>query len=220
MPVYIKKESEMEITAGVAPPGEVDLGQRLRVLRRGRGLSIRILARMSGLNANTLSLIENGKTSPSVSTLQRLAKALGVPMKTFFESGELPKRVVYQKAGRRTQVRFLHGSVEDLGAGLATSSANLLLVSIEPGADSGRTPMIHTGHEFIYCLEGSLDYVIDGETYTLGPGDSLFFRAHVPHRWRNQRSKDNRSLLLLLPGEVQEGDVEEHFASNLTRTKS
>lgn len=210
----------MEITAGVAPPGEVDLGQRLRVLRRGRGLSIRILARMSGLNANTLSLIENGKTSPSVSTLQRLAKALGVPIKTFFEAGELPRRVVCQKAGRRAQVRFLHGGVEDLGAGLASSSANLLLVSIDPGADSGRTPMTHTGHEFVYCLEGSLEYIIAGESYTLNPGDSLFFQAHLAHRWRNPQAEDNRSLLLLLPGEVQEGDVEEHFAPNLESTKT
>ena len=54
----------------------IDVGSRLRMLRAGASLSIRALAEMSGLNVNTLSLIENGKTSPSVSTLQQLAGAL------------------------------------------------------------------------------------------------------------------------------------------------
>ena len=67
------------------PPGEIDVGGRLRVLRTGRGLSMRALAKKSGLNVNTLSLIENQHTSPSVSTLQQLALALNVPLTAFFE---------------------------------------------------------------------------------------------------------------------------------------
>ncbi len=62
---------------GSQPSVDIDAGHCLRVLRSGRGLSIRSLAEQSGLNANTLSLIENSKTSPSVSTLQQLASALG-----------------------------------------------------------------------------------------------------------------------------------------------
>ncbi|MFO7583430.1 MAG: helix-turn-helix transcriptional regulator [Anaerolineales bacterium] len=59
---------------------DIDVGSRLRVIRTNQGLSIRALAERSGLNVNTLSLIENGKTSPSVSTLQALAQSLAVPI--------------------------------------------------------------------------------------------------------------------------------------------
>ena len=58
------------------------VGRRLRGLREARGISMRKLARLSGLSANALSMIERGKTSPSVSTLYKLAEAMGMP--TFF----------------------------------------------------------------------------------------------------------------------------------------
>lgn len=64
---------------------ETSLGNRLRELRRQQGLSLRALAEKSGLSANTLSLIENGKTSPSVATLQQIALALNIPITAFFE---------------------------------------------------------------------------------------------------------------------------------------
>jgi transcriptional regulator with XRE-family HTH domain len=54
----------------ISPP---DLGPKLRALRKRRGLSLRTLAALCGLSANTISLVERGKTSPSVATLHRLA---------------------------------------------------------------------------------------------------------------------------------------------------
>jgi transcriptional regulator with XRE-family HTH domain len=100
--------------SGGPPPESIDVGHQLRELRTGRGLSIRTLAEVSGLNVNTLSLIENGKTSPSVSTLQQLAMALGVPITAFFEAEAPQKRIVYQKAGQRRRAAFSHGTLEDL----------------------------------------------------------------------------------------------------------
>ena len=68
------------------PAHEIDVGHRLREFRATRGLSLRALAEQSGLNVNTLSLIENQRTSPSVSTLQQLAQTLQVPLSAFFET--------------------------------------------------------------------------------------------------------------------------------------
>ncbi len=62
----------------------VDVGQRLKTLREERGISMRTLARNSGLSANALSMIERGLTSPSISTLFKIATALGVPITDFF----------------------------------------------------------------------------------------------------------------------------------------
>ena len=74
---------------------EIIVGLKIRELRNRRGFSLRILAERSGLNINTLSLIENGKSSPSVGTLQQLARALEVPITAFFESEPVSKRVVF-----------------------------------------------------------------------------------------------------------------------------
>src|SRR5512138_2223966 len=93
---------------------EESLGNRLRDLRRQQGLSLRALAEKSGLSANTLSLIENGKTSPSVATLQQIAIALSIPITAFFEVKVNREPVIYTKHDSRNSAPFLHGRLEEL----------------------------------------------------------------------------------------------------------
>jgi len=192
--------------------GSIDVGARLRLLRAGAGLSIRALAEMSGLNVNTLSLIENGKSSPSVSTLQQLAGALGVPVTEFFVTEQGTNTVVYQKDGKRPRALFEHGSMEDLGAGMSRFGAEPLIVTLEAKADSGKNPIVHTGREFVYCLEGRVAYTVDTETYLLEPGDSLLFEAYLPHRWRNTDATPSRVLLVLCPMDERDQPTQRHFA--------
>jgi transcriptional regulator with XRE-family HTH domain len=194
-----------------ATPAEIDVGRNLHDLRNERGLTIRSLAQLSGLNVNTLSLIENGKTSPSVSTLQQLASALGVPITAFFETNIEKKNISYQKTGQRLQAAFGYGSLADLGAGLTLQGGQPLLVTLRPRASSGSTPIVHTGHEFVFCLEGQLSYTIDGETFMLNPGDSLLFEAHLPHRWQNVGASVSQSLLIMCPSDGSEHPAERHF---------
>ena len=79
------------------------------------------------------------------------------------------------------------------------------------GGNSGDTPIVHTGLEFVYCLEGCIGYEVDGQAYTLNPGDSLLFEAHLPHRWRNAGNTPSRSLLLLCPTDERDHPDERHF---------
>jgi quercetin dioxygenase-like cupin family protein/DNA-binding XRE family transcriptional regulator len=190
----------------------IDVGGRLRILRAGAGLSIRALAERSGLNVNTLSLIENGKTSPSVSTLQQLAQGLGVPVTEFFQAIEGDKTIVYQQGGKRPQAVFAHGVMEDLGAGMSRFGAEPLIVTLEAEADSGKNPIVHTGREFVYCLEGRVTYMVEAEAYTLEPGDSLFFEAYLPHRWKNPDATLSRLLLVLCSLDERDQPVQRHFA--------
>jgi transcriptional regulator with XRE-family HTH domain len=192
--------------------GSIEVGARLRLLRAGAGLSIRALAEMSGLNVNTLSLIENGKTSPSVSTLQQLAGALGVPITEFFVTEAGDKKVVHQKDSERPRALFEHGVMEDLGAGMTRFGAEPLIVTLEAGADSGKNPIVHTGREFVYCLEGRVAYSVDTESYLLEPGDSLLFEAYLPHRWRNLDAEPSRVLLVLCPMDERDQPTQRHFA--------
>lgn len=191
----------------------IDVGRQLRRIRRDKGYSIRALAERSGLNVNTLSMIENGKSSPSVSTLQQLAKALGVTITAFFELADDPKKVVYQAAEDRKKASFAHGTLEDLGAGMTLLGAQPLLVVLEPGANSGTAPIVHTGIEFVFCLEGRLRYTIEEHSYTLKKDDSLMFEAHLPHRWENIGNEPSRSLLILYPSDERDRPTELHFAT-------
>jgi transcriptional regulator with XRE-family HTH domain len=190
---------------------EINVGHRLRELRTERGLSIRALAEQSGLNVNTLSFIENGKTSPSVSTLQQVAAALELPINAFFEGTNNPQNIVHQKAGERQTAAFTHGTLSDLGAGFAHSGLEPFMVMLKPEASSGDTPIVHTGIEFVYCLEGRIGYEVDGQDYILEAGDSLLFEAHLPHRWRNAGNSHSRSLLLLCPTDERDRPDERHF---------
>jgi transcriptional regulator with XRE-family HTH domain len=193
------------------PSAEINVGRRLRELRTERGLSIRALAQQSGLNVNTLSMIENGKTSPSVSTLQQVAAALKAPINAFFETQIYPQTIVYQRAGNRQSAAFTHGTLADLGAGFARSGLEPFVVTLEPQADSGDTPIVHTGLEFVFCLEGCITYEVEGKTFILDSGDSLLFEAHLPHRWLNAGNTPSRSLLLLCPSDERDHPDERHF---------
>jgi transcriptional regulator with XRE-family HTH domain len=193
---------------------QVNVGERIRQLRRDGGLSIRTLAELSALNVNTLSLIENNKASPSVSTLQQIAVALQVPIAAFFERKSPKRNLVFQKAGQRPRADFSYGMLEDLGAGLTLRGGQPLLVALQPGADSGQTPIVHTGFEFVYCLEGALSYIIEEKAYLLMPGDSLIFEAHLPHRWGNTGLTATRSLLILCPSDENDHPTERHFVTD------
>jgi transcriptional regulator with XRE-family HTH domain len=201
--------AEMAATSELT--AEIDVGLHLRLLRAERGLSIRSLAEQSGLNVNTLSLIENGKTSPSVSTLQQLASALAVPITAFFETDAPKNDISYHKAGQYPRAVFAHGILEDLGTGLTLQGGHPLLVTLEPNADSGTNLIVHTGHEFVFCLEGQLAYTIEDRVYALDPGDSLLFEAYLPHRWQNTGDTPSRSLLVMCPSDDSDRPTERHF---------
>jgi len=192
--------------------GEIQVGFRLRELRTSRGIPLRALAKISHLNINTLSLIENNHTSPSVSTLQQLAQALQIPISSFFESDREGKQIAHQKTGARQVVAFAHGKIEDLAAGMPRFGVETLLVTLEPHADSGDTPIVHTGREFIYCLDGQITYIVDTVSYELKPGDSLLFDAYLPHRWANAGNSPSRNLLILCPTDERDHPADRHFS--------
>ncbi|MHC1770985.1 MAG: cupin domain-containing protein [Flexilinea sp.] len=77
------------------------------------------------------------------------------------------------------------GELEDLDGGMALGEATPLLMTAKPGTTSGTDAIVHTGQEFIYCLDGSIVYWVGDEEYILEKSDSLIFHAHIPHRWEN-----------------------------------
>ncbi len=174
-----------------------DVGTRLRQLREGRNMSMRSLGTASGLSANALSMIEGGKTSPSVNTLYKLADALGVPITTFFSAQPTRQQVIFTSAQERPQVPFSRGVWEGMGGEQFMGRVEPFMLTMESGVNNGPQAVAHGGHEFVFCLRGQLEYTVEKEVYTLGTGDSLLFTAHLKHRWRNPGSTVTNALIVL-----------------------
>jgi transcriptional regulator with XRE-family HTH domain len=175
----------------------VDVAGRLRELREGQGISMRTLATRSGLSANALSMIERGKTSPSVSTLYKLADALGVSITAFFGAETEKKQIVFLKSDERTRMSFTRGVFEALGGENFAGRVEPFMLTLESGASCGPHDIVHSGHEFVFCLRGQLDYFVEKELFHLEAGDSLLFASKLRHRWRNPSGHVTTALVII-----------------------
>jgi transcriptional regulator with XRE-family HTH domain len=175
----------------------VHVGQLLKQLREERGISMRELSRRSGLSANALSMIERGLTSPSVSTLYRLTDALNVPITALFRQDHAQEAIVFRSVSDRTHIPFPFGVWEGLGGEDFIGRMQPFMLTLESGAESGKEKIVHTGHEFVMCLRGRLEYEVEGKFYTLQVGDSLLFAARLAHRWRNPGITVANALIVL-----------------------
>lgn len=203
--------SDFPETDEAVDPAEAIVGSRLRELRTKQGLSIRALAAQSGLAINTLSMIENGKTSPSVNTLQILARVLKEPISVFFEHETVARRIVYTRKDQRPSVMVETTCLEHMGKDIAGNAVQPFVVTLEPGSGSGPNAIVHTGHEFVYCLSGQADYIIEGEPYPLKAGDSIVFESHLPHCWQNSGEEPAQIILVLIPADIRDRPADRHF---------
>jgi transcriptional regulator with XRE-family HTH domain len=175
----------------------VNVGVSLRQLRVEKGITIRSLATLSGLSANAISMIERNKTSPSVSTLYKLSEALSIPVTKFFDASSPRTLIVFKKANERTRIPLVRGLWEGLGGEEFDGRIEPFLLTLENGAGSWQHVMAHSGHEFVFCLRGQLEYQVETKKFLLEPGDSLLFAAYLKHHWRNNGNTVTNALILL-----------------------
>jgi transcriptional regulator with XRE-family HTH domain len=174
---------------------EPNVGTRLRRMRDRQGYSLRALAERCGLSINAISQIERGENSPTVATLQRLANALGVQITDFFQEEARQKTVLVKRdQGLRSQSNGV--IMESLGMGLSDQQLEPFRMVIQPGGGQMDDPVSHSGQEFIYCLEGEIEYTVGGRVVRLEQGDSLLFDATQLHGYRNQT--DQRAVILIV----------------------
>jgi transcriptional regulator with XRE-family HTH domain len=164
---------------------EVSIGRKVRLLRQRLQLTAIELAAQAGLSPGMLSKIENGGTSPSLSTLQALSRALNVPMTSFFADFEERRDCSYVRAGQgvlieRRGTKSGH-RYELLGHSLSGDIiVEPYLITLSEDAE----PYVlfqHDGVEFIYMLTGKVIYRHADKLYPMTAGDALFFDAGAPH---------------------------------------
>lgn len=161
-----------------------NVGARIRNLRASMGISLRTLADRCGLSINAISRIERGANSPTVSSLHRLASALEVPITRLFDDEDQHQVLFVRKESvLRTNLDGL--VIESLAVGLNNQMLEPFKMVVKPGLDLAKDSISHKGQEFVHCLAGKIDYLVNGVEYTLAEGDSLLFEAVLPHSWRN-----------------------------------
>lgn len=187
----------------------VNVARQIRLLRKRRNLTQQALAEASGLSRNTLSLLERGQTSPTVSTLKRLAVALGVDINAFFNTAD-DVSIVYTKADQRLNLQLSQGLLADLGVGMHDQLVTPLILKLNPGARSGPA-LSHDGQDFVYCIRGEILYSVNGRAFVLEPGDSLFFDGHLLHRFQNTVAGVSEVLVILSTPHESSQYISGHF---------
>jgi len=164
---------------------EISIGRKIRALRQNLQLTGADLANEAAISPGMLSKIENGGISPSLSTLQSLARVLNVPMTSFFADFEERRDCSYVKAGKglpieRRGTRAGH-RYELIGHSIAGDIVmEPYLITLSEDAEP-YTLFQHDGVELIYMLTGKVSYRHADKAYLLEPGDALFFDCAAPH---------------------------------------
>ena len=164
---------------------ERSIGKQLKTFRKQSGLTVTQLAEAAHLSIAMVSKMENGQTSPSLTSLQNIAKALNIPITALFRQFEQYPSVSHVRQGKglhieRRGTRSGH-NYQLLGHGVAGPlSVEPYLITLTHESETFSL-FQHRGIEYIYMLGGELDYRHGSKVYNLKPGDSLFFDATVTH---------------------------------------
>jgi transcriptional regulator with XRE-family HTH domain len=180
-------------------PIEVDLGARIRALRLASGLTLRRVAADAGVTESFLSQVERGVASPSIATVQRIARALGQSIAELFAADERAGSVVRARDRRRVVYQGL-GAIDEFLTRATDGKLQVILSTIEPGGGTGDEAYTHdSDEEVVVVLEGALDLWVGPEHFRLEAGDAVTHSSRLPHRNTNPGPGVARVLFCITP---------------------
>lgn len=181
------KQNPHEVQLDLEQRLELAIGHEIRAARKRLGITIAELSDASGLSVGMVSKMENGSTSPSLASLQIMSDALGVPISSFFKRFEETRAAVHVKAGegfeaerRGTRAGHQFKLLGHIGGNTSGVTVEPYLITLTEESDTFPA-FQHDGLEFLYMLEGEIEYRHGNKYYVLKPGDSLYFDADAPH---------------------------------------
>lgn len=168
----------------------VSIGNKLRSVRESKGFTGYQLAQKAGITEARLMSFEEGYATPTIATLLKISQALGVSMGFFFQEQAKPKRVEVVRADQRTIVpREMEEGVEELyytykslSPTFPDKSMQPFYIEVELVDIEEVKPAVHPGEEFLFVLEGTIQWKGGDESHTLNQGDAIHFDSGIPHR--------------------------------------
>jgi transcriptional regulator with XRE-family HTH domain len=180
-----QQEAKMSAAMQIEDGGE-EIGTRLRLVRQIYGLTQRELARRAGVTNGAISLIEQNRVSPSISSLKKILDGIPLSLADFFTLDFSPSDAVFFGAEELTEIAFGEAvSMRMVGRRVKDRALQMLREVYQPGADTGDAMLRHQGEECGIVVAGSLTVTVGAQERTLQPGDAYYFRSDIPHRFRN-----------------------------------
>ncbi len=176
----------------------MQLGKKIRDLRLRRGMTVQQLAEASGLSKGFISQVENDRTSPSLATLQDLARALETSVAYLVVEEEKVLHVVRMSERRQVAVGGNTSRVELLSA-WPKRNLELLIAELPPGLSAGDKRHYHHGEECMLCLEGEVSIRCGDQREVLRAGDSVHYDGRVPHAIENCGPGTARVIIAMTP---------------------
>jgi transcriptional regulator with XRE-family HTH domain len=166
-------------------------GEKVRALRKKKGLTLTELAEKTRRSISLLSQIETGNINPSFGSMQTIAEAFEISLGEMIADEENAEEEDFNflKPSSR-KVLVTQGGVQHqlLTRGIPLPF-EFIIVEVPPGASTGDFLYVHDGEECGFLLEGELDVEISGQNYHLKPGDSITMKSNIPHRLSNPGKK-------------------------------
>jgi transcriptional regulator with XRE-family HTH domain len=164
----------------------VNVGERIRQLRLGLGMSVRTLAAETGFSPSLISQVEHSQVMPSIGSLERIAMALGVSLGGFFAEPETSAvRLVRADARQKLTSTWSPVSIEALAPMDSSSQLEPVMLTMEPGGCSGKYPAVPGGEKFALLFAGEVTLTLGSEVYVLKQGDTITFIPAAPYQWDN-----------------------------------
>ena len=165
---------------------EAGLGDRLRQVRQMFGLTQRELARRAGVTNGAISLIEQNRVSPSISSLKKILDGIPMSLADFFTLDPASSETAFFRAGELTEIAFGERiSFRMVGGGRKGRALQMLHETYLPGADTGEAMLRHQGEEAGVVTRGRLLVTVGDQERLLERGDAYYFSSQIPHRFRN-----------------------------------
>jgi transcriptional regulator with XRE-family HTH domain len=185
---------------------KLHVGMKIRDLRKKAGLVLQDLSNRTGLSKSLLSQIEKEVVSPPIATLLKISKALGVNISFFFQNDDSEKRVILVRSNESKVIDSRYFGREESGyyyEALAYKKSKKymepFLVEFKKKKPEKLSYFSHEGEEFIYLLEGTLEFRTESEQYVLHPGDSLYFESSISHAYRAMGRRNAKALTVVYP---------------------
>ena len=185
---------------------KLHIGKKARDLRKSAGLVLEDLSQRTGLSKPLLSQIEREVISPPIATLLKISRALDVNIGFFFQDGDPEEKVVVVRRDESKVIDSRHFGREESGyyyEALAYKKSKKymepFLVEFKKKRVDQLSYFSHEGEEFIYLLEGTLEFRTENEQYVLYAGDSLYFESSIPHAYRALERRNAKALTVVYP---------------------
>ena len=161
------------------------IGERIKTLRTGQGMTLAELGEKANLSTSYLSQIERDKTSPSLTTLETIAKSLNTGLRALFETDDEGAFVLRARKEINTPTHRDSDGRQPLMPQIGNPEIVVYRITFQPHSAPEQIDQF-AGEEIFYVLEGELTVSIGDEQFVLTAGDSIHYDALLIHSWKNE----------------------------------